>query len=69
MTTIRLDHRDSCCAVKVEHGRVVVSRGYGHDPAISGSIHLSPDEADELAKAINEAVDELDGRVAPEHWA
>ena len=64
MTFIRLDHRDTCAEVKTEHGRVVVSHGYNHDPAISGSIYLQPWEAEELVKAINEAVDAL-GEVPP----
>ena len=66
MTIINLEHDDTAVQVTAEHGEIVI--GHGHNPRISGSIRMTPDEAEELAKAINEAVDALGGRVAPEHW-
>ena len=41
----------------------MISHGYRHDPRISGRILLNLDEADELVKLLNAAIDEMDGRV------
>ena len=46
-----------------EHGEIVIGHGHRLNPRISGSIHLTLDEADELVKLLNAAIDEMGGRV------
>ena len=64
-----LEHDNTAIQVTAEHGEIVIGHSYGHNPRISGSIHLTPDEAGEMVDALNAAIeviaqaDRLAGRV------
>ena len=54
---------NTALVVTASHGGIVISHGYRHDPRISGRILLNLDEADELVRLLNAAIDEMGGRV------
>ena len=59
MKILHLAHDRQCVQVTAEHGEVRVSSGYAGNPTISGTIVLTPCEAERLVEAINAAVDAL----------